>query len=78
MESIAGSLEIPPWTVPIFSGNVKQDHQPRSRERGHGRFKTASWGVPVVAQWLTNPTKNNEVAGSIPGLVQWVGDPALP
>ena len=30
------------------------------------------WGVPVVAQWLTNPTKNHEVSGSIPGLGQWV------
>ena len=29
-------------------------------------------GVPVVAQWLTSPTKNHEVAGSIPGLTQWV------
>ena len=25
-----------------------------------------------MAQWLTNPTRNHEVAGSIPGLTQWV------
>ena len=35
-------------------------------------------GVPLVVQWLTNPTRNREIAGSIPALAQWGKDPALP
>ena len=42
------------------------------------KVKNMDLGVPVVAQWLTNPTRNHEVAGLIPGLAQWVMDPALP
>ena len=29
-----------------------------------------------MEQWLTNPTGNHEVAGSVPALAQWVNDPA--
>ena len=31
-----------------------------------------------MAQRLTNPTRNHEVAGSLPGLSLWVKHPALP
>ena len=43
-----------------------------------GVLKRIQIGVPVVAQWLTNLTRNNEVAGLIPGFAQGVKDPALP
>ena len=42
------------------------------------QLKKDKKGVPIVAKWLTNPTRNHEIAGSISGLTQWVKDPALP
>ena len=39
---------------------------------------TDIFGVSIAAQWLANPTRNQEVVGSIPGLAQWVKDLVLP
>ena len=51
----------------------------KKRERTQiNKIRNEKGGVPVVAQWLTNPTRNHEVAGSVPALAQWVNDPALP
>ena len=64
-----------PWTKPrlLITG---------SDERTNGRLGPPKAleviGVPVVAQWLTNPTRNHEVSDSIPGLAQWVKGQALP
>ena len=48
---------------------------PYVQDRG---LKSVGSRVPVVAHWLTNPTRNHEVVSSIHGLAQWVKDPVLP
>ena len=59
------------WKPPCAVGAALQ-----SKNKQTNKQKTQK-GVPVVAQWLMNPTKNHDVAGSIPGLAQCVGDLGL-
>ena len=59
------------YDIKVTAGITEQDHKSR-RKSNFKKFR-----VPVVAQWLTNLSRNQEVAGLIPGLTQWVKDLAL-
>ena len=58
------------WKPPFAAGAALEKAKTKNQKKKKG--------VPVVAQWLMNPTRNHEVAGSVPALAQWVNDPALP
>ena len=73
------SLSIQSESERLQSSTVFNRCRPEgSQKYVRGSSKNAETGVPVVARWLTNPTRNHEVAGSVPALAQWVNDSALP
>ena len=48
----------------------------KEREQGRGLRVNLGWSSHRGTVEM-NPTRNHEVAGSIPGLTQWVKDPVL-
>ena len=65
------------------SRTYQRQAQPRSAEElktlgeNFSKYKMGIEGVPFMAQWLTDPTRIQEVTGSVPGLAQWVKDAML-
>ena len=65
-------------------GHISQTYTKKSSKHQLGRRPTTAKirkdisGVPIVAQWLKSPTRNDDVVGLIPGLAQWVKDLVLP
>ena len=63
--------------INIPAGTEQDEARIHHTTQNSAQFKIIN-GVPVVAQWITNPTRNHEVVGSVPALAPWVNDPALP
>ena len=66
------------WEFPYATGAALEKAKRQKKKIKLKKKFNRNFGVPVVAQWLTNPTRNHEVVGLVPGLAQWVNDPVLP
>ena len=62
----------------MFNPMLASASQKTQTNIGSQTLESETSGVPIVAQWEMNQTRNDEFGGLIPGLAQRVEDPALP
>ena len=73
------------WEPPYAAGSAQEiattttkDKKTKKKKKKKTFLKNSFFGSYHCGAVETNPTRNHEVAGLIPGLAQWVKDPALP
>ena len=71
LEISPGHCILKEWEIvssPLLANRSTKASLPSTFGRIAFFLKVGKAGVPVVAQWLTNPTRDHEVVGSIPAL----------
>ena len=75
----SGTGSIPgPGTFPCYERTQSKQTKSFKKSELYYIYKRDAKGAPFKAQGLMNPTRIHEDTELIPGLVQWVKDPALP
>ena len=74
---VESELQLPAYTTATATQDLSRvcDLHPWKLKLKTKQNKTRR--IPIVVQWVTNPTTTHEDAGLIPGLAQWIKDMVL-